>query len=215
MKRINIKIKKNNHDKILIESENPHFIGAWNIENDDLCSEIINFFEENKNLQRDGVTGSGKNQEIKKTTDIVVNPNDLKYPKFNCLNKYIQHLYMNFKDYQNQWPFLKDLVKKMHIGKFNIQRYTPGGHFAKVHTERSSIASSHRLFAWMTYLNNVDDGGTTHFSHFDIDIKPETGKTLIWPAEWTHAHNGKILNSGVKYIITGWLHFPHNTNHEK
>lgn len=206
MKRINIKIKKNNHDKILIESENPHFIGAWNIENDDLCSEIINFFEENKNLQRDGVTGSGKNQEIKKTTDIVVNPNDLKYPKFNCLNKYIQHLYMNFKDYQNQWPFLKDLVKKMHIGKFNIQRYTPGGHFAKVHTERSSIASSHRLFAWMTYLNNVDDGGTTHFSHFDIDIKPETGKTLIWPAEWTHAHRGSVLNGGEKYIITGWLH---------
>ena len=209
MKRININTKKNNNEKILIENENPHFIGAWNIENDGLCREIINFFEENKNLQRDGVTGSGKNQEIKKTTDIVVNPNDLKYPKFNCLNKYIQLLYMNFKDYQNQWPFMKNLIKKMHIGKFNIQRYTPGGHFAKVHTERSSIASSHRLFAWMTYLNNVDDGGTTHFSHYDIEIKPETGKTLIWPAEWTHAHNGKILNSGVKYIITGWLHFPH------
>ncbi len=134
MKRINIKTKKNNHDEILIENENPHFIGAWNIENDDLCREIINFFEENKNLQRDGVTGSGKNQEIKKTTDIVVNPNDLKYPKFNCLNKYIQHLYSNFKDYQNQWPFLKNLLKEMHIGKFNIQRYTPGGHFAKVHS---------------------------------------------------------------------------------
>ena len=112
MKRINIKTKKNNHDKILIENENPHFIGAWNIENDDLCREIINFFEENKNLQRDGVTGSGKNQEIKKTTDIVVNPNDLKYPKFNCLNKYVQHLYKNFKDYQNQWPFLKNLIKE-------------------------------------------------------------------------------------------------------
>ena len=43
MKRINIKTKKNNHDKILIENENPHFIGAWNIENDDLCREIIDF----------------------------------------------------------------------------------------------------------------------------------------------------------------------------
>ena len=69
MKRINIKTKQNNNDKILIENENPHFIGAWNIENDGLCREIINFFEENKNLQRDGVTGSGKNPEIKKTID--------------------------------------------------------------------------------------------------------------------------------------------------
>ena len=204
MKRIHIR-----SNTVKNEEQNPHFIGAWNLEDDDLCKEIINFFEENKNLQRDGVSGSGKNLEIKKTTDIVVNANDLKNEKFKCLNKYINNLFESFKDYQNQWPFLKTLFKELHIGKFNIQKYSPGGHFAKVHTERSSISSSHRLFAWMTYLNNVEDGGTTHFSHYNIEIKPETGKTLIWPAEWTHAHNGKILNSGVKYIVTGWMHFPH------
>ena len=204
MKRIHIR-----SNTVKNEDQNPHFIGAWNLEDDDLCKEIINFFEENKNLQRDGVSGSGKNLEIKKTTDIVVNANDLKNEKFKCLNKYINNLFESFKDYQNQWPFLKTLFKELHIGKFNIQKYSPGGHFAKVHTERSSISSSHRLFAWMTYLNNVEDGGTTHFSHYNIEIKPETGKTLIWPAEWTHAHNGKILNSGVKYIVTGWMHFPH------
>jgi prolyl 4-hydroxylase len=207
MKRIYIR-----SNTVKNEEQNPHFIGAWNLEDDDLCKEIINFFEENKNLQRDGVSGSGKNLEIKKTTDIVVNANDLKNEKFKCLNKYIKNLFESFKDYQNQWPFLKTLFKELHIGKFNIQKYSPGGHFAKVHTERSSISSSHRLFAWMTYLNNVEDGGTTHFSHYDIEIKPEIGKTLIWPAEWTHAHNGKILNSGVKYIVTGWMHFPHINN---
>ena len=204
MKRIHIR-----SNTVKNEDQNPHFIGAWNLEDDDLCKEIINFFEENKNLQRDGVSGSGKNLEIKKTTDIVVNANDLKNEKFKCLNKYINNLFESFKDYQNQWPFLKTLFKELHIGKFNIQKYSSGGHFAKVHTERSSISSSHRLFAWMTYLNNVEDGGTTHFSHYNIEIKPEIGKTLIWPAEWTHAHNGKILNSGVKYIVTGWMHFPH------
>ena len=204
MKRLNIRSNKN-----INKEQNPHFIGAWNLEDDDLCKEIINFFEENKNLQRDGVSGSGKNIEIKKTTDIVVNANDLKNIKFKYLNKYIHNLFESFKDYQNQWPFLKSIVKEVHIGKFNIQKYSPGGHFAKVHTERSSISSSHRLFAWMTYLNNVENGGTTHFSHYDIEIKPEIGKTLIWPAEWTHAHNGKIINNGVKYIVTGWMHFPH------
>ena len=212
MKRLNIKTKMITTNEILKKNEDPHFIGAWNIENNDLCTEIINFFEENRDLQRDGVTGSGKNLTIKKTTDIVVNANDLKNIKFKCLNKYINELYKNFRDYQNQWPFLKSLIKEVHIGKFNIQKYSPGGHFAKIHTERSSIVSSHRLFAWMTYLNNVEDGGATNFSHYDIKIKPETGKTLIWPAEWTHAHNGEILNSGVKYIVTGWMHFPHDVN---
>ena len=38
MKRINIRsnIVKN-------DEQNPHFIGAWNLEDDDLCKEIINF----------------------------------------------------------------------------------------------------------------------------------------------------------------------------
>ena len=56
----------------------------------------------------------------------------------------------------------------------------------------------------------MQDGGNTRFTHYDLSIKPEIGKTLIWPAEWTHAHAGEVLKSGVKYIITGWMHFPTN-----
>ena len=59
----------------------------------------------------------------------------------------------------------------------------------------------------IAYLNDVEEGGETYFEHFNLKIKPEIGKTLIWPAEWTHAHSGSILKSGEKYIITGWLHF--------
>ena len=94
------------------------------------------------------------------------------------------------------------------IGSFNIQKYVPGGHFKLPHTERTSINTLHRLFAFMTYLNDVEDGGSTTFVHQNLEIQPERGKTLIWPAEWTHAHRGNVVNLGVKYIITGWMHFP-------
>jgi hypothetical protein len=60
----------------------------------------------------------------------------------------------------------------------------------------------------MTYLNDVDDGGLTTFEHYGVSVKPEAGKTLIWPAEWTHAHRGCVVEVGPKYIITGWMHFP-------
>ena len=124
----------------------------------------------------------------------------------NQLNKIqIQQCY--HMDYQEQWPFLKTMLKKIDIPAFNIQKYSRGDHFARLHSERTSLSTLHRLFAWMTYLNDVDDGGKTNFSHYGINIKPQTGKTLIWPAEWTHAHTGEILNSGKKYIITGWMHF--------
>jgi len=212
IKRISIKNIKKNVLGFSEETQHPHFIGSWNINNDSLCNNIIDLFEQNKTLQKDGITGNGLNLKVKKTKDIMITPNDLKNEKFECVNKYISELYKCYVDYQDQWPFIKNVLSNIHIGSFNIQKYTPGGHFSKIHAERQDIQSSHRLFAWMTYLNNVDDGGTTNFSHFGIKINPEIGKTLIWPAEWTHAHNGEILNSGLKYIVTGWMHFPHDEN---
>jgi prolyl 4-hydroxylase len=192
------------------EKERPHFIGSWNIKNDNLCKEIISFFEENKILQKTGAMSSGRDFTKKKTTDINVKPSDLKDDKYKCFNNYIDELYKCFIDYQHQWPFMKSLIKDVDIGSFNIQKYAKGDHFSLIHTERSNLQNSNRLFAWMTYLNNVEDGGATNFSHYGIKIKPEIGKTLIWPAEWTHAHSGEILNSGEKYIITGWMNFPYS-----
>ena len=194
--------------RININSQQTHFIGCWNLENNKLCNEITQFFEHNKNLQKPGVSGMGKNLNIKKTIDIVIKPDDLKNPKFEVLKQYMDELYKCFIDYQNQWPFLKSVIKVVDVPGFNIQKYSRGDHFALLHSERTTLDTLHRLFAWMTYLNDVDDGGQTNFSHYEIKIKPETGKTLIWPAEWTHAHTGEILKSGTKYIVTGWMNFP-------
>ena len=207
MERTNIKKDKINQ---LSEANHPHFIGSWNIKNDILCKEIINFFEENKKIQMKGSMASGTNLNHKKTTDITIDPADLKNEKFKFFNSYIDELHKCFVDYQVQWPFLKNMIKDVDIGSFNIQKYLKGDHFSLIHTERGSVQNSHRIFAWMTYLNDVDDGGTTNFTHYDIKIKPEIGKTLIWPAEWTHAHSGEIINSGIKYIITGWMNFPYS-----
>ena len=194
--------------RININTQQTHFIGCWNLENNKLCNEITQFFENNKELQIQGITSDGKDLKAKKTTDIPVNPHDLKNPKFEVLKQYIDELYKCFIDYQNQWPFLKSVIKVVDVPGFNIQKYSRGDHFALLHSERTTLDTLHRLFAWMTYLNDVDDGGQTNFSHYEIKIKPETGKTLIWPAEWTHAHTGEVLKSGTKYIVTGWIQFP-------
>ena len=194
--------------RININSQQTHFIGCWNLENNKLCNEIAQFFENNKELQIQGITSYGKDLKAKKTTDIPVNPHDLKNPKFEVLKQYMDELYKCFIDYQNQWPFLKSVIKVVDVPGFNIQKYSRGDHFAQLHSERTTLDTLHRLFAWMTYLNDVDDGGQTNFSHYEIKIRPETGKTLIWPAEWTHAHTGEILKSGTKYIVTGWMNFP-------
>ena len=201
--------------KIIINSQHTHFIGSWNLENNNLCKEIINYFDEHKHLHAEGTILDGKDFSKKKTTDMAIKPKDIEKSKNDCFRNYISELHKCYIDYQNQWPFLKKTIPNLNIGGFNIQRYLPGDHYSVVHTERTDISNLHRVFAWMTYLNDVEDGGTTNFTHYNISIKPEVGKTLIWPAEWTHAHSAGIINTGTKYIITGWMHFPYNENNKE
>jgi len=194
--------------RIDINSKQVNFIGAWDLENKNLCDEVINFFENNINLQMKGITSDGNIKNNKSTTDISIKPNDLKNEKFKIFNKYMSELHKCYLDYQDQWVFLKKMLKNVDIPSFNIQKYGPGDHFNTIHSERTSLNTLHRIFAFMTYLNDVDDGGETTFTHYNLKIKPQAGKTLIWPAEWTHAHKGGILNNGTKYIVTGWMNFP-------
>jgi hypothetical protein len=186
----------------------PNFIGAWQLDKAVLCRDIIDFFERRAAAQKAGRSSYGLDHRIKKSTDLTVNPNDLRDASHHVLVEYFNELHACYADYLQQWPFLKTMLSDVDIGEFNIQRYDPGGHFAATHSERTTLEHAHRVLAWMTYLNDVDDGGETHFLHYGLDVKPERGKTLIWPAEWTHAHSGQVVKSGRKYIITGWMHFP-------
>ena len=186
---------------------NPTFIGSWISDNLNYCNKIIDYFESNKSRQIKGVSLDGVNSNVKDTMDIIIRPKEILLEKNKIFKDYFQHLFKCQKDYIDQWPFLTNLGFKYQIGSFNLQKYISGQHFRRIHTERSSIDSLHRVFAFMTYLNDVEEGGTTYFSHYDLEVKPKKGLTLIWPAEWTHAHRGNEVKSGNKFIITGWINF--------
>ena len=46
-------------------SEDTNFIGCWNLDDDNLCKDIVNLFEKNKQFHQKGATGSGVNEKIK------------------------------------------------------------------------------------------------------------------------------------------------------
>ena len=186
---------------------NPNFISSWIIKPTSLCDSLIEYFEFNQAKQKKGVTGGGLNTEKKDTVDIIIKPKEILLPGNEIFKEYFKELFECHSDYLSQWPFIKSISKKYELGSFNLQRYRPGQHFKRIHTERSGIGTLHRIFVFMTYLNDVEEGGSTFFSHYDLEIKPKKGLTLIWPAEWTHAHKGNILKKGKKYIITGWINF--------
>ena len=198
MEKLNIKSNTNNS-----------FISGWKIENTDLMDELINFYENNLHLSNPGVQEFDKvNKDFKNTTDIKITPKDLENDEFSIFHEYINHIHDCYQDYRKQWEFFGSRMNKINVGSFNLQKYDYGGHVKAWHTERDSIFLSHRVLAWITYLNDVDEDGETEFLYYDVKVKPEKGKTLIWPAEWTHAHRGNPTNNSLKYVVTGWLHFP-------
>jgi len=189
-------------------AEAPHFIGSWVIDPVSLCNDLVAFFEAHPENHAQGKIAGGLNPESKKSLDLTIRPRELQQADHRPVRTYLEGLFACHQDYLQQWPFLQQVLPRAHIGSFNIQRYEPGGHFLKVHSERTTVATSHRVLAWMTYLNDVSSGGSTEFTHQGLIVQPKCGHTLIWPAEWTHAHRANTLDSGVKYIVTGWMHFP-------
>ena len=183
---------------------NPDFIGSWIIE-DSLCNKLIDFFEINSIKQHQGKSAAGLNKDLKDTTDITIKAEDIAAEGNEIFIKYFKALFECYEDYNKTWPFLKTIIRNLDIGPCNLVRYNEGQHFKSLHCERGSVDNLSRIFAFMTYLNNVDEGGSTYFEHYDLEIYPQQGLTLIWPAEWTHAHKGNKIISGSKYIITGWL----------
>lgn len=182
-----------------METNRMNFIGQYNIDSQ-LCEKIIQYFESEGTLKSAGLVLNGVNPDIKDSTDTtLVEP---------LKSLYIQELQKCVESYKRTYEMCDKIVDKWTIVEdINIQKYNPGQWYKQWHCERSSINSSLRYLVFMTYLNTIDDEGETEFLYQNMKIKPETGKTLIWPVEWTHTHKGIPSRSQTKYIVTGWFSF--------
>jgi hypothetical protein len=190
----------------MIEYKTPldSFIGGWII-NKEICEDLIKFFKKNKKRQIDGkVSGVRPNlidHEIKKSIDLSLHGSDSAFKSYNeqlqiCLNKYMDRYPEVFNDYAKF---------NSTIENYNIQKYDPNEGFYKWHCERNN-GQSKRCLVFMTYLNDVNKGGT-EFKYQKLTTIAKCGLTLIWPTDFTHMHRGEISEDETKYIITGWYNY--------
>ena len=68
------------------------------------------------------------------------------------------------------------------------------------------MVNFNRHLVFMTYLNDVENGGT-EFYYFPDTMYKQKGLTIIWYVGWTHTHRGVVNDVDEKYIITGWYSF--------
>jgi hypothetical protein len=177
------------------------FIAGWYID-ESLCDDIINYFKNNKKYHIQGSFGHNDIDKNKKeSTDLGIKNNDLSYP-FNYYRHYISKI---IQSYEKKYEELKTGSFYNIIEDYNIQYYKPNQGFKSWHYERT-FKVSNRMLVFMTYLNDVPDGGT-EFKYQKIISPAKKGLTLLWPSDFTHTHRGQISKIKEKYIVTGWLNF--------
>jgi prolyl 4-hydroxylase len=88
-----------------------------------------------------------------------------------------------------------------------IKRYRPGGaecfqpHFDSL----GEVSNRYLVFLW--YLNDVAEGGETAFVDLGIEVKPKTGRLLMFPPYWMFQHAGRAPASNDKYILSTYFLF--------
>ena len=90
------------------------------------------------------------------------------------------------------------------LGTAKVQMTLPGEGFHHWHYDNAGYSNMSRWFVFITYLNDDYEGGETEFLNQGIRVKPEKGKTVIFPASYTHRHRGNPPIGGPKYIATTW-----------
>jgi len=123
------------------------------------------------------------------------------------VDSYVRELQRCAQLYMDEYPALRKVAPFRVTESPGLQHYRPGGGFKLEHFERMDLSTSSRMLVWMTYLNDVTDGGGTRFVFQDKTFEARKGRTLIWPTDFTHTHVGVVSPTQHKYIITGWFNF--------
>ena len=178
-----------------------------------LCNEMIEEFHRKRDSNvYEGFTLGGKNHKMKRTNEL-----NLKNTGVTLYDEWVEVIE------EVAIRLNKRYLKKFgHLEKFNplqvhgegvyyplwkIQEYKKNqGHYHAWHTEQNySRDTAQRLMVSMFYLNDVHKGGETCFPLSDIEVTPEAGTLVTWPAGWPWVHNANVPISNDKFIITSWM----------
>ena len=175
-----------------------NFIRIHQVEDENLCKDIINVFESepHQDYKCHGMSGGVIQSNVKTSTD----EQFCKRNYGRIFSRYVKHLTTHVANYMAEFG-----MPNLGIQNIQVQKYLPGEGFKKYHYERD-VANPARTLTFMTYLNDVKNAGTD-FRLQNLTTEAKKGQTVIWPCEFTHPHAGIISETDTKYIITGWYSY--------
>ena len=178
-----------------------------------LCNEMIEEFHKKRDSNvYEGFTLGGKNHKMKRTNEL-----NLKNTGVTLYDEWVEVIeevairlnkrYLKKFGHLEKFNALQVHGEGVYYPLWKIQEYKKNqGHYHAWHTEQNySRDTAQRLMVSMFYLNDVHKGGETCFPLSDIEVTPEAGTLVTWPAGWPWVHNANVPISNDKFIITSWM----------
>ena len=193
------------------------FIREYQIADPGVCDALVRCFEECRalNCVHRGRLGRQKVRlELKDSYDLSLStiPPPVRDEYNDVFDAYFTALGEFASDYMDCFPHLRSHTRTCSINESpNIQHYPPKGGFFEEHYENGGPSVAKRVLTFQSFLNDVQKGGGTRFVYQDFVAKPARGKTVLWPAGYTHVHCGEVAPREDKYIITGWWSYDETT----
>ena len=168
------------------------------------CDIVISQFEKCDKIREGGLSKEGHFTIDRGYKQCLELP-DLKFSDGDIISNIVKKgLLECMSQYKKKYSGLYYISKWSYNNRYNFQKYeTKEDGFKSWHSEHGPGLSSHRMLAWMIYLNNAKSG-TEFMYHSNVNAK--RGRCVIWPSGFTHCHRG-APNKGLKYIVTGWVSF--------
>ena len=185
--------------------ESNNFINQYYLLDSSICDDLITLFKNFKNKSA-GKISCGVDKTIKDSTDCNLYIKDIE--NFVVLQSYFKELNKMVQKYKTKYIFCDENHATWGLeNSFNIQKYKPTQAYHNWHSEISGPINCKRHLVWMTYLNDVKQGGETEWFYQKTKIKPKKGLTVIWPTNWVFTHKGHTAVNEDKYIFTGWYNY--------
>lgn len=172
----------------------------------EFCKEAIEAFNA-EDRRGPGITGNMRvDKSIKDSIDFHIPGQEQRWKRFDTA--FYKALNIGVKQFvalmQQHWEHYSQGIFEEDTG-YQIQETKPGG-FYKWHVETTGAHQNTRTLTFMWYLNDNYTGGCTGFKRQGVEVEPKTGRLVLFSPYWSHLHCGFPVETGTKYICTGWLH---------
>ena len=188
------------------------FIGMWddNID-EEICKELVEYYDwtikNNYNISADIRVRNTVEDET-----ILLNSASPQYPR-NLVNQYWKCLNQCVEEYMAK--YIINFNGDLHSWLFKVHKVKEKQGYHVWHYESDAYDRRDRFLVFMTYLQAPSEGGETEFLYQSKRIDPVVGRTLIWPAGFTHKHRGNPPLKGEKFYITGWMNMSPHSNKQR